>query len=487
MERYVEIEDGRVRVYSDGRVYNVGKSRFIAPILSSSRSLVLALPAVEGKNVMVTVKRLVYEAFVKPCGSTPILHIDNDIMNCGVDNLYLLGDLVEEVMVRNRPEYPLTFHALSREPYPRYAASKQGEVYDVMTRRELKGYLSNAGYFIIAPFNLARKKFEKVRKHRFIHFCWNESFDITDPTRIINHIDGVRSNNVVSNLEEVTTAENNEKSFITNPGRATRSRETKTAVFELVSGCGNIEVLKMSLRAAAKRIGCTQRSTMECVRTGTPIDGKILRHAFEDRNDESWYRVLPYTQLEWYPEGVKDLAGILVSDQGRIAKSSGTVYSGKLYEDGDFQRVIYAGAQKLFHQVLCFAFRGPPPSPEHSVDHANRDDFDNRPVNLQWKDKTEQSSNTRRAKHIVRTCSTTGEVTIYNTKKVATQQTGVSHMQLTRICASGVVYQGATWSEHDAPIDPEPDTVPVGHPDLTEPVPYEHVRMIVHRGGEKYC
>ena len=216
------------------------------------------------------------------------------------------------------------------------------------------------------------------------------------------------------------------------------------------------------------------------------IDGKILRHAFEDRDDESWYRVLPYTQLEWYPEGVKDLAGMLVSDSGRIASDTGKVYIGTRREDG-YQRFSYAGAQKVFHQALCFAFRGPPPSPEHSVDHANRDSFDNRPINLGWKDKIEQSSNQKRTKRIVRTCCDTGEVSTYSSRSAACRETGVMYTQLTKVCASGVVHKGATWSEHDAPIDPEPDTVPVGHPDLTEPVPYEHVRMIVHRGGERYC
>ena len=268
MERYVEIEDGRVRVYSDGRVYNVAKKRFITATMAR-KALLLGLPAFEGKTVMISVKKLVYEAFVKPCGSTPILHIDGDVKNCSVDNLYLLGDIVEKVMARNRPEYPLTFHAFSREPFPRYAASKQGEVYDVMTGRQLQGSLTMTGYMRITPFNVASTKIEKVYKHRFVHFCWNESFDITDSTRIINHIDGVRSNNAVSNLEEVTIAENNEKSFITNPGRSAKSGEGNSGRLELVSGCGNIEVLKMPVKAAAKLLGRSISSTMECVRLST--------------------------------------------------------------------------------------------------------------------------------------------------------------------------------------------------------------------------
>lgn len=45
------------------------------------------------------------------------------------------------------------------------------------------------------------------------------------------------------------------------------------------------------------------------------------------------------------------------------------------------------------HQLICLAFHGIPPSPKHEVDHINRQRDDNRPENLRWVTRRENTRN----------------------------------------------------------------------------------------------
>jgi HNH endonuclease/NUMOD1 domain len=482
--RVKDIEDGRFRVYDDGRVYNVARGCFLAS--SGAKGLAVTFPARDGNMPKKSfVKKLVYDAFVKPSGQTPIKHIDGDTRNCRADNLYLQGDVVEQVIERNKLRFPSTEFAYSVEPYPRYAASKSGEVYDLMTGSCLEGHELVTGYVVIAPTHAGTRKCTNVFKHRFVYWCWNPTFAFFNPRCLINHIDGDKANNDLSNLEEVTASENNSKAYVEDPGRVLRRAESRLPSLELVHGGSVIQTFS-SVVEASKYFKKSASTILKTIRLGRTFDNKLLRHVFQESRDEAWYRILAYDEQDWFLVGVKGLAGLLVSDHGRIASDDGTVYTGKERKNGN-RAFTYGGGTKFFHQALCLAFHGPPPSELHTVDHRNRDGFDNRPANLRWDDKEGQSSNMKNCKRIVKTCCETGETTTYLTRKKAARDTGVSETHLARVCESGAVCKGCTWSEHDAAVDDEPDGTPSGYPDLTEPVPYDRVRMIVRRGGEQYC
>ena len=75
MARCVDIDEGRHRVYDDGRIFSVARNCFLGA--SGAKWLVVTFPAREGcKPTRCNVKKLVYEAFIKPCGMSPVLHID---------------------------------------------------------------------------------------------------------------------------------------------------------------------------------------------------------------------------------------------------------------------------------------------------------------------------------------------------------------------------------------------------------------------------
>ena len=89
------------------------------------------------------------------------------------------------------------------EKYPNYTISDKGEIVNINTNKELKGYIRKDGYVIIT-LSKGGKKY-KYYLHRLVA----ETF-IPNPDNLpqVNHKDEDKSNNCVSNLEWITPKDN---------------------------------------------------------------------------------------------------------------------------------------------------------------------------------------------------------------------------------------------------------------------------------------
>lgn len=87
--------------------------------------------------------------------------------------------------------------------YPQYEVSTMGRIRNVKTHRERKPDMNSCGYGRLR----LQVKGGNVRK--FIHRCVAEAFLVRPETKcVVDHIDGNRSNNAVSNLRWTTQSEN---------------------------------------------------------------------------------------------------------------------------------------------------------------------------------------------------------------------------------------------------------------------------------------
>lgn len=87
--------------------------------------------------------------------------------------------------------------------YPNYAVTSDGKVYNVKTNLEKSPGKDGKGYLKVDLYYSGKRR--TFRIHRLVA----DAFLPEDPTRTdINHIDGNKHNNKLSNLERVTRSEN---------------------------------------------------------------------------------------------------------------------------------------------------------------------------------------------------------------------------------------------------------------------------------------
>lgn len=103
----------------------------------------------------------------------------------------------------------------------KYAVSKEGYIYSFQSKRLLNSRVGVRGY----NSHWLRNSTSGKRDHRYVHRLVAEAF-IPNPENkpFINHIDGNKLNNHISNLEWCTAKENVQHSF--KMGLARRSRDT---------------------------------------------------------------------------------------------------------------------------------------------------------------------------------------------------------------------------------------------------------------------
>ena len=94
--------------------------------------------------------------------------------------------------------------------YKKYAANEDGEIMNIRLRNVKKGNLSNSGYLMFT-IRLNKNKCKSCLSHRFVFECF---YGLIEKNKQINHINTIRTDNRIKNLEVVTSSENNTKSTI---------------------------------------------------------------------------------------------------------------------------------------------------------------------------------------------------------------------------------------------------------------------------------
>ena len=94
--------------------------------------------------------------------------------------------------------------------YTKYAANEDGEIMNIRLRNPRKGYLSNRGY-LKCVITTAESKIKNYFSHRFVFECF---YGLIEKGKQINHINSIKVDNRIKNLEVTTPSENVRKSTV---------------------------------------------------------------------------------------------------------------------------------------------------------------------------------------------------------------------------------------------------------------------------------
>lgn len=96
--------------------------------------------------------------------------------------------------------------------FPRYAIDINSTVIDTFTNEAVVSQECSDGYEVVYIYDPSRNKNRTVRLHRILALAWLPNFDFINKP-IINHIDGVKTNNRLSNLEWCSLSHNSRHAF----------------------------------------------------------------------------------------------------------------------------------------------------------------------------------------------------------------------------------------------------------------------------------
>lgn len=267
---------------------------------------------------------------------------------------------------------------------PLYAANLHGTVINTYTKKVLPGSIDVYGYNVFASLKGGAKLNTRKGRHVLVWECFNGEV----PTGMqIDHIDGDKACNALSNLQSLSSAQHHQKTTADNPLSNVQSGRTKS--IPVISTClrtgKRTKYSSAPLAARANKQFC--RSKIAAVARGARNSHAGHLFSYEQKEDDA--------MEEWRPiQNSKHW----VSSLGRIKTKTGVVFRGTFH--GIYLVCNAGGRTRPVHCWVCEAFHGPQPSVSHTVDHVDRCPVNNAAVNLRWATKTEQSLNSARVKGV---------------------------------------------------------------------------------------
>ena len=204
-------------IYEDGRCFSYLSNRFLKPQMTNKYPTYNL--TIEGKKKKTYVHRMVAETFLQHDEEHNIVnHKDGDTHNFELSNLEWVtaaensrhacangltprGDMTVNRFVENLPDEEWRQVVDNKQ----YVVSNYGRVMNAFTKQLLKPAKKPSGYLQVSLWKQGKGVTKDIHQIVYSSFFPEESLH----GYVINHIDGKKDNNRLSNLERITHTENN--------------------------------------------------------------------------------------------------------------------------------------------------------------------------------------------------------------------------------------------------------------------------------------
>lgn len=139
-----------------------------------------------------------------------------------------------------------------------YKINEKGEVFNTLTNNYIKGDINNFGYYRVCLWENRKKK--RFFRHRLVAEYF---LDNPENKKFVNHIDGNKANNNLSNLEWCTRSENEKHAFKT--GLKPKQGKPFICIFK-----NNDLKLYLDQTQASKDLNCPQPTISSYLHKGVP-------------------------------------------------------------------------------------------------------------------------------------------------------------------------------------------------------------------------
>lgn len=146
---------------------------------------------------------------------------------------------------------------IMNQPYDNYAISDYGSVKNIKTNKIIKQFEDRSGYMKFSLWNNGKRKTFKTHRLVALYFIENEN----EKCVYVNHKDGNKKNNIVTNLEWVAPSQNNYEAVKLNlvnniKVKMTDNITNKFYMFDSITQCADFFNLdKRCLSKALRRNG----------------------------------------------------------------------------------------------------------------------------------------------------------------------------------------------------------------------------------------
>lgn len=253
-----------------------------------------------------------------------------------------------------------------------WRVSSHGRMFNPRTGISL-GTHTPSGYYVC---QIQRQDF---KVHRVVKLTFHGAPQNTAAWQV-NHVDGDKSNNRLSNLTYATCSENVLHSYATS-SRLARGRP-KPVMWRKAGS--KVWTQVPSAKHAAAELDISPREVSRCCSSKAQANGHELEWApygEKEQQGEEWRGMID-------PRSGTLVAGRMVSSSGRTRLKDGSISQGvrqlqgyrttHLQCDGSFRK-------EYMHRLVAAAFLGPAPSPHHIyVNHRDSDKENNGITNLEY-------------------------------------------------------------------------------------------------------